>query len=50
MVESMWDPMSTTQTSRLVNLVQKLIKDYPTVHGESKNTQVGLETVFWVAV
>ncbi|XP_041351810.1 PAX3- and PAX7-binding protein 1-like [Gigantopelta aegis] len=43
MVESVWDPLSTTQTSRLVNLVQKLIKDYPTVRGDSKNTQALLK-------
>ncbi|ESO92141.1 hypothetical protein LOTGIDRAFT_190915 [Lottia gigantea] len=37
--EYIWDPLSTSQTSRLVNLIQKLIKDYPTVSANNKNTQ-----------
>ncbi|CAI9738582.1 PAX3- and PAX7-binding protein 1 [Octopus vulgaris] len=40
-----WDPLSTSQTSRFVNLVQRLCQDYPTVHGESKNTQALLQAV-----
>ncbi|GAB1610930.1 PAX3- and PAX7-binding protein 1-like [Argonauta hians] len=40
-----WDPLSTSQTSRFVNLVQRLCEDYPTVHGDSKNTQALLQAV-----
>ncbi|XP_071112400.1 PAX3- and PAX7-binding protein 1-like [Haliotis cracherodii] len=45
LVETVWDPMSTIQTSRLVNLVQRLIRDYPTVSGEAKNTQALLKAI-----
>ncbi|NXY81024.1 PAXB1 protein, partial [Alcedo cyanopectus] len=39
--ENIWDPFSTTQTSRMVALVQKLVDGYPTVmNAENKNTQV----------
>lgn len=40
--ESIWDPLSTTQTSRLVNVVQKIINEYPSVHADNKNTQVNI--------
>jgi len=40
--ESIWDPLSTTQTSRLVNVVQKIINEYPSVHADNKNTQVSI--------
>ena len=39
-VTEVWDPMSTQQTSRLVNLVGRIIKDYPTINDSSKQTQV----------
>ncbi|KAL5009833.1 hypothetical protein ScPMuIL_012138 [Solemya velum] len=45
LAEFVWDPMSTTQTVRLVNLLHKLIKDYPTVHANSKNTQILLNRI-----
>lgn len=37
----MWDPFSTTQTSRMVGITLKLINGYPSVvNAENKNTQV----------
>jgi GC-rich sequence DNA-binding factor len=44
-VENIWDPLSTTQTARLVNLSQKLFKDYPTILAKSKHTQTYLQAV-----
>lgn len=39
--ENMWDPFSTTQTSRMVGITLKLINGYPSVvNAENKNTQV----------
>lgn len=39
--ENIWDPFSTTQTSRMVAIVQKLVDGYPSVvNAENKNTQV----------
>ncbi|KAI6078634.1 PAX3- and PAX7-binding protein 1 [Aix galericulata] len=38
--ENIWDPFSTTQTSRMVAIVQKLVDGYPSVvNAENKNTQ-----------
>ncbi|XP_033099376.1 PAX3- and PAX7-binding protein 1-like [Anneissia japonica] len=45
LVENVWDPMSTSQTHRLVTLVHKLSEDYPTVSTENKNTQELLTAV-----
>ncbi|XP_052809923.1 PAX3- and PAX7-binding protein 1-like [Mya arenaria] len=45
LAENVWDPLSTAQTCRLVNLTQKLLRDYPTVNGSSKNTQALLRTL-----
>ncbi|KAK3577424.1 hypothetical protein CHS0354_032273 [Potamilus streckersoni] len=45
LAELVWDPLSTAQTSRLVNLVQKLQRDCPSVNRESKNIQVLLRTL-----
>lgn len=39
LTENVWDPLSTTQTSRLVNVIQKIIRDYPTIHAKNKQTQ-----------
>lgn len=41
LVQECWDPMSTTQTLRLVNLIRKL-KDYPSLRHNSKS----LRTLF----
>uniref|UniRef100_A0A8C1BWT0 PAX3 and PAX7 binding protein 1 n=1 Tax=Cyprinus carpio carpio TaxID=630221 RepID=A0A8C1BWT0_CYPCA len=41
LADQVWDPLSSSQTSRLVTFMQRLIKDYPTVlHGDNRNTQV----------
>ncbi|CAL1547674.1 unnamed protein product [Lymnaea stagnalis] len=45
LVQDVWDPLSTTQTARLVNLTLKLIRDYPTVHAQNKNFRAYLEAV-----
>ncbi|CAG5133243.1 unnamed protein product [Candidula unifasciata] len=45
LIENVWDPLSTTQTARLVNLTMKLTRDYPTVHAKSKNFRSYLEAV-----
>ncbi|XP_076444487.1 PAX3- and PAX7-binding protein 1-like [Babylonia areolata] len=45
LVENVWDPLSTTQTSRLVNITQRLFQDYPTVSLKSKSAQVLLQAV-----
>lgn len=41
-VEKVWDPMSTTQTFRLVQLISKLGRDYPSLRPKSKS----LRTLF----
>ncbi|XP_051973876.1 PAX3- and PAX7-binding protein 1-like [Xyrauchen texanus] len=46
LTDQVWDPLSSSQTSRLVSFMQRLIKDYPTVlHGENRNTQELLRTI-----
>lgn len=41
-VERIWDPMSTSQTLRLVGTVNRLIREYPNLNDTSKP----LETLF----
>lgn len=49
--ENIWDPFSTTQTSRMVAIVQKLVSGYPSVvNAENKNTQVSLFWFFFVSI
>ncbi|XP_040502910.1 PAX3- and PAX7-binding protein 1 isoform X2 [Gallus gallus] len=44
--ENIWDPFSTTQTSRMVAIVQKLVNGYPSVvNAENKNTQMLLKAL-----
>ncbi|XP_075027528.1 PAX3- and PAX7-binding protein 1 isoform X2 [Calonectris borealis] len=44
--ENIWDPFSTTQTSRMVAIVQKLVDGYPSVvNAENKNTQMLLKAL-----
>ncbi|KAK2871182.1 hypothetical protein Q8A67_023709 [Cirrhinus molitorella] len=46
LTDQVWDPLSSSQTSRLVTFMQRLIKDYPTVmHGDNRNTQELLRTI-----
>lgn len=41
--EQVWDPLSSSQTARLVGFTQRLMKGYPTVlHGDNQYTQVRL--------
>ncbi|XP_059401566.1 PAX3- and PAX7-binding protein 1-like [Carassius carassius] len=46
LMDQVWDPLSRSQTSRLVTFMQRLIKGYPTVlHGDNRNTQELLRTI-----
>jgi GC-rich sequence DNA-binding factor len=36
---NIYDPLSTSQTTRLTNLVKYLINNYPTINGQSENTK-----------
>uniref|UniRef100_A0A8C1KMA8 PAX3 and PAX7 binding protein 1 n=1 Tax=Cyprinus carpio TaxID=7962 RepID=A0A8C1KMA8_CYPCA len=48
LTDQVWDPLSSSQTSRLVSFMQRLIKDYPTVlHGDNRNTQELLRTILF---
>lgn len=41
LAEQVWDPLSNSQTARLVGFIHRLIKGYPTVlHGDNRYTQV----------
>lgn len=35
-IEKVWDPLSSTQTLRLVNLIKRLIERYPSLKPTSK--------------
>ena len=39
LVQTVWDPLSATQTRRLTTLVRRLADDYPTVAGDRRGTQ-----------
>lgn len=43
--ETVWDPLSTTQTSRLVNTLQRIIRDYPCAHSSNRSMQNLLHAV-----
>ncbi|XP_062869629.1 PAX3- and PAX7-binding protein 1 [Trichomycterus rosablanca] len=46
LVEQVWDPLSSSETRRLVAFMRRLIKGYPTVlHGDNRNTQELLRTI-----
>ncbi|XP_053186975.1 PAX3- and PAX7-binding protein 1 [Scomber japonicus] len=46
LAEQMWDPLSSSQTARLVGFIHRLMKGYPTVlHGDNQYTQELLKTV-----
>ncbi|XP_038657586.1 PAX3- and PAX7-binding protein 1 [Scyliorhinus canicula] len=46
LAENDWDPLSSSQTSRLVKLMLKLVEGYPSVvNGENKYTQTLLKTI-----
>ncbi|XP_067897181.1 PAX3- and PAX7-binding protein 1 isoform X2 [Heterodontus francisci] len=46
LAENVWDPLSSSQTSRLVKLILKLVEGYPSVvNGENKYTQTLLKII-----
>uniref|UniRef100_A0A3Q0RUJ3 PAX3 and PAX7 binding protein 1 n=1 Tax=Amphilophus citrinellus TaxID=61819 RepID=A0A3Q0RUJ3_AMPCI len=46
LAEQVWDPLSSSQTTRLVSFIHRLLKGYPTVlHGDNRYTQVLLKTI-----
>uniref|UniRef100_UPI003AAAAB46 PAX3- and PAX7-binding protein 1 isoform X1 n=1 Tax=Centroberyx gerrardi TaxID=166262 RepID=UPI003AAAAB46 len=46
LAEQVWDPLSSSQTARLVGFIHRLMKGYPTVlHGENRYTQELLKTI-----
>ncbi|XP_042287627.1 PAX3- and PAX7-binding protein 1 [Thunnus albacares] len=46
LAEQVWDPLSSSQTTRLVGFILTLMKGYPTVlHGDNQYTQALLKTV-----
>lgn len=44
-IEKMWDPLSSTQTLRLVTLIKRLIERYPSLKPNSKNMRILLTTI-----
>ncbi|GAA6232049.1 PAX3- and PAX7-binding protein 1 [Lates japonicus] len=46
LTEQVWDPLSSSQTARLVGFIHRLMKGYPTVlHGDNRYTQELLKTI-----
>ncbi|XP_037544231.1 PAX3- and PAX7-binding protein 1, partial [Nematolebias whitei] len=46
LVEQVWDPLSSSQTARLVGFIHRLIEGYPTVvQGDNQYTQELLKTI-----
>ncbi|KAK2879658.1 PAX3- and PAX7-binding protein 1 [Channa argus] len=46
LAEQVWDPLSSSQTARLVGFIHRLMKGYPTVlHGDNRYTQEILKAV-----
>ncbi|KAM4727218.1 LOW QUALITY PROTEIN: PAX3- and PAX7-binding protein 1 [Anableps anableps] len=46
LAEQVWDPLSSSQTSRLVSFIHRLAEGYPTVlHGDNQYTQELLKTI-----
>ncbi|GFS67855.1 PAX3- and PAX7-binding protein 1 [Nephila pilipes] len=44
-VQKVWNPLSTSETTKLINLIQHLHETYPTIHGNSKQLQNLLQAV-----
>ena len=44
-VDKIWDPMSTSQTLRLVGTVSRLIRDYPNLNEQSKSLEKLFNTI-----
>uniref|UniRef100_A0A672HE17 PAX3 and PAX7 binding protein 1 n=1 Tax=Salarias fasciatus TaxID=181472 RepID=A0A672HE17_SALFA len=48
LAEQVWDPLSSSQTARLVGFIHRLMKGYPTVlHGDNRYTQELLKTIVY---
>ncbi|XP_017273664.1 PAX3- and PAX7-binding protein 1 [Kryptolebias marmoratus] len=46
LAEQVWDPLSSSQTARLVGFIHRLIEGYPTVlHGDNRYTHELLKTI-----
>ncbi|KAK5887473.1 hypothetical protein CesoFtcFv8_016073 [Champsocephalus esox] len=46
LAEQVWDPLSNSQTARVVGFIRRLMKSYPTVlHGENRYTQELLKMI-----
>lgn len=41
---NVYDPLSTSQTTRLTSLIKYLIDNFPTINGQSENTKKLIET------
>lgn len=39
-VQNVWDPLSSKETTKLVNLIKGLHEVYPSINGKSKQLQV----------
>lgn len=44
-IETCWDPLSTSQVLRLVGMISRLGRDYPTIKSTSKYLQMLFETI-----
>ncbi|GFY55318.1 PAX3- and PAX7-binding protein 1 [Trichonephila inaurata madagascariensis] len=44
-IQKVWNPLSTSETTKLINLVRHLHETYPTIHGNSKQLQNLLQAV-----
>ena len=44
-VDAMWDPLSTSQTQRLVSLLSSLLQEYPSLVSSSKPLNNLLSTI-----
>ncbi|XP_035897334.1 PAX3- and PAX7-binding protein 1 isoform X2 [Anopheles stephensi] len=45
LVEQYWDPLSTTQTFRLVRLLKRFVRDYPSLKGTCKPLRVLFQAI-----
>ena len=39
LVQHVWDPLSKSQTQRLIKIIQTLNEEYPTVSSQTKNLE-----------
>uniref|UniRef100_A0A669CS29 PAX3 and PAX7 binding protein 1 n=1 Tax=Oreochromis niloticus TaxID=8128 RepID=A0A669CS29_ORENI len=51
LAEQVWDPLSSSQTTRFVSFIHRLLKGYPTVlHGDNRYTQLFSDRSFTCAL